>query len=127
MPDNKKAKSLQYQDDIWEDHRPWGKFRSFPHGPVSSIKIITVNPSESLSLQYHNHRSEYWIVLDSGLEVTVGEKTWAAEANEEIYIPEKTSHRMRGIGQAPARILEFWLGDSEESDIVRLEDSYGRK
>jgi hypothetical protein len=27
----------------------------------------------------------------------------------------------------PARIMEFWLGPSAESDIVRLSDDYHRK
>ncbi len=60
---------------IQEDIRPWGKFRSYPHRSVSSLKIITVNPGGSLSLQYHNRRSEFWVVLDPGLEITVGERT----------------------------------------------------
>ena len=117
----------RYTAQIFEDHRPWGKFRSFPLNNISSIKIITVKPGESLSLQYHNHRSEYWIVLDKGLEITVGNKIWHPSANEEIFIPEKIPHRLRGTGKKPARILEFWLGNSDEKDIIRLEDTYGRK
>ena len=54
----------QYKKDIFEEVRPWGKFRSFPHTPARSIKIITVNPGGTLSLQYHHNRSEFWVVLD---------------------------------------------------------------
>ncbi|MBN2244811.1 MAG: phosphomannose isomerase type II C-terminal cupin domain [Candidatus Aminicenantes bacterium] len=127
LTSKKKDTKSKYQELVFEDHRPWGQFRSYPLENISSIKIITVNPGESLSLQYHNHRDEYWIVLDKGLEITVGNKIWKPSINEEIFIPEKTPHRLRGIGKKPARILEFWLGDSNEKDIIRLEDTYGRK
>jgi mannose-6-phosphate isomerase-like protein (cupin superfamily) len=117
---------LNYRRKILEDVRPWGKFRAYPHRSVGSIKIITVKPGAALSLQYHNRRSEFWIVLDSGLEITVGQKRWKPEPGEEIYIGRRSPHRLRGVGRKPARVLEFWLGRSAEEDIVRLEDDYGR-
>lgn len=117
---------VNFKSKIIEDIRPWGKFRSFPFRKVSSVKIITVNPEESLSLQFHNNRSEFWVILDNGLEITVGQKIWRPQKNEEIYIPEKAIHRVRNLSQRPARIFELWLGSSDESDIFRLEDNYGR-
>lgn len=117
----------QFQDGIIEDIRPWGKFRSYPHQKASSVKIITVNPGQALSLQYHNNRSESWIILDEGLEVTVGDRVWKPAKNEEITIPRKAEHRVSNTATESARFLEFWLGDSDETDIVRLVDSYGRK
>lgn len=112
---------------IIEDRRPWGKFRAFPHEQAGSIKIITVDPGGSLSLQYHNRRAEFWIALDEGLEITVNERVWRPIPNEEIYVPREARHRLRGVGTHPARLMEIWLGDSDEADIVRLEDTYGRK
>lgn len=127
MPKNDlSSKEKQFRDRIFEDHRPWGKFRSFPLENASSIKILTVNPSGSLSLQYHALRSEFWIVLDEGLEIFIGDKVWKPRKNEEIFIPQKTPHRVRNLGKHPARIMEIWVGDSDESDIVRLKDDYGR-
>jgi mannose-6-phosphate isomerase-like protein (cupin superfamily) len=123
---NQSKELIRFKEGIVEDIRPWGKFRSFPHQSAGSIKIITVNPGETLSLQYHKHRSEFWVVLDRGLEVTVGNKVWQPGTNEEIFIPEQAPHRMKCIGDRPARIMEIWIGDSDESDIVRLEDKYGR-
>lgn len=116
----------EFRRRIVEDIRPWGKFRSFPYQEARSIKIITVNPGQSLSLQYHRLRREFWVVLDSGLEITVGKKVIHPAADEEIFIPANTPHRMRCIGDKPARVMEIWLGDSSEDDIVRLEDVYGR-
>jgi len=116
-----------FRKAITEEIRPWGKFRSFPYVQAGSIKIITVNPGESLSLQYHKKRSEFWIILDKGLEVTAGDRVWQPKVDEEIFIPRKIPHRVRCIGEKPARIMEIWIGKSRESDIIRLEDTYGRK
>lgn len=116
----------EFQKAIIEDIRPWGKFRAFPHQNAGSIKIITVNPGASLSYQYHHKRSEFWIALDEGIEVTVGDRIWRPKKNEEIFIPREAPHRMRGVGKEPARVMEIWIGPSEESDIVRLKDNYGR-
>jgi len=127
MSPSKKNEGERFRQGIIEDIRPWGKFRSFPYDRVRSIKIITVNPGDSLSLQYHLKRHEFWIILDEGLEVTSGDHIWRPVKNEEIFIPCKTPHRVRCIGRERARIMEVWIGESEESDIVRLEDEYGRK
>ena len=115
-----------FRKNIQEDHRPWGKFRSYPHADARSLKIITVNPGEALSLQYHRNRDEFWVVLDSGLEITVGDKIWQTEKNEEIFIPRNAPHRLRCTGTKKARVMEIWIGESDEDDIVRLEDNYGR-
>ena len=117
----------EYRKKILEDIRPWGKFRSFPHQDAGSIKIITVNPGEALSLQYHHRRSEFWVVLDKGLEITIGDKIWEPQEDEEIFIPRKTPHQLRCLGTKRARVMEIWIGDSDEEDIVRLKDDYGRE
>jgi len=116
-----------FREKIVEDIRPWGKFRAYPYHNAASLKIITVKPGALLSLQFHRRRSEFWVVLDPGLEITVGGKAWRPKKGEEIFIPKKAPHRLRCIGRSPARVMEIWLGRSAESDIVRLEDFYGRK
>lgn len=119
------------QDDprflIYQEQKPWGSFRRFTHNQMSTLKIITVNPGQSLSLQLHCNRDELWVILDPGLQVTVGERTWKPEPCEEIYIPRQTHHRATGVGLRPSRWLEIALGEFDERDIVRLEDRYGRK
>lgn len=124
--DDDKDIEAQFREKIYEDIRPWGKFRSYPYRKAKSIKMITINPGEALSLQYHHNRCEFWVVLDEGLEITVGEKVWQPKGNEEIFIPRKAPHRLRCLGPKSARVMEIWIGDSDEEDIVRLEDDYGR-
>jgi mannose-6-phosphate isomerase len=115
-----------FRDQIVEDIRPWGRFRSYPYQLGSTVKIITVDPGQSLSLQYHRRRAEFWVILDPGLEVTVGEIVSRPDAGRELYIPREALHRVRCVGNLPARIMEIWIGDPDESDIVRVKDEYQR-
>jgi mannose-6-phosphate isomerase-like protein (cupin superfamily) len=124
--DRPSREELVYREKIVEDIRPWGRFRSYPLHSVASVKIITVIPGAANSLQYHARRNEYWVILDRGLEVTVGARTWRPRPGEEIFVPRLTPHRLRCPGRMPGRIMELWLGKSSEADIVRLADDYGR-
>jgi len=117
---------VQLRGKITEEVRPWGKFRSYPHRAAGSLKIITVSPGRAFSLQYHNRRSEFWVVLDAGLEITLGRRVWRPKKGEEIFIPRRTPHRLRCVGRRPGRLMELWIGPSSEGDIVRLKDDFGR-
>ena len=123
----KKGTEEAFRAGIVEDRRPWGLFRRYPHEDAGSIKIITVDPGGVLSLQFHEKRAEFWVVLDAGLELTVGERVFRPAAGEEVFIPRRTPHRARNVGSAPARFMEIWIGRSAESDIVRLKDEYNRR
>ena len=118
--------ALPFKKRIFEEVRPWGKFRSYPHRGAGSLKIITVRPGRALSLQYHLRRSEFWVILDSGLEMTLGDRVWRPKRGEEIFIPCRIPHRLRCVGRRPGRVMELWLGRSHEQDIVRLKDDFGR-
>jgi mannose-6-phosphate isomerase len=106
--------------------KPWGKFEQYVHNVPCTVKIITVNPGGMLSLQYHHHRDELWVVLDPGARVEIGDKVLHPEPEEKLFIPRGTVHRLSCDGERPARILEVSFGEFDEDDIVRLEDVYGR-
>ena len=106
--------------------KPWGRFEQFTHNLSSTVKVITVRPGGTLSLQYHNKRDELWVVLDPGAQVEVGDQLLKPEPEDTIFIPRRTPHRLSAIGEQPTRILEISLGEFDEYDIVRLQDVYGR-
>jgi mannose-6-phosphate isomerase-like protein (cupin superfamily) len=112
---------------ITEERRPWGNFRVYPHHEAGSLKIITVRSGAALSLQYHRRRAEFWVALDPGLEITVGNRIWRLKRGEEVFIPRGTPHRLRAVGKRSGRVMELWIGKSREEDIVRLDDVYGRR
>lgn len=110
----------------WEK-RPWGRFDSLDRGERHQVKRITVDPGGRLSLQYHHHRSEHWIVVAGTARVTVGEDVMALQPGEQVFIPQGAVHRLENMGSEPVEIIEVQLGSYlGEDDIVRVEDVYGR-
>lgn len=108
--------------------RPWGYYRVLHEVPGLKVKELTVNPNCGLSMQKHNHRSEYWIVsegralvnstLDSGYKLPVVklEKHDSHEINQNYW------HQLRNPYDEPCRIIEIQYGDScVEEDIERRE------
>jgi mannose-1-phosphate guanylyltransferase/mannose-6-phosphate isomerase len=81
-----------------------------------------------LSLQKHYHRAEHWIVVKGTAEVTVGEKTFLLSENESTYIPIGQVHHLHNPGKMELEMIEVQSGNYlGEDDIVRLEDTYGRR
>jgi mannose-6-phosphate isomerase-like protein (cupin superfamily) len=111
--------------NIKNDKRPWGFFRQFTENEPSTVKLINVDAGHRLSLQYHNKRSEFWVVLSGNPLITVGKKEKRANAGDEFFIPLKANHRIEGT-EENAQILEIAFGDFDENDIVRIDDNYGR-
>ena len=109
-------------------HRPWGWYDSIDSGPRHQVKRILVKPGASLSLQMHHHRAEHWIVVSGTAEVTNGDKVIMLTENQSTYIPLGQTHRLANPGKLPLEIIEVQSGSYlGEDDIVRFEDTYGRK
>ncbi|MFH1504791.1 MAG: phosphomannose isomerase type II C-terminal cupin domain [Candidatus Omnitrophota bacterium] len=106
--------------------RPWGMFEQFTHSEPSTVKILTVNPNEALSLQYHNHREEFWKVLRGKAKIVVGDVTNQAQEGAEFFIAQGQKHQIQ-TDDSQVKILEISFGSFDEKDIVRLDDRYGRK
>ena len=107
--------------------RPWGWYEVIDEGDRYKIKNIEVNPGERLSLQYHYHRSEHWVVVTGTAFVHVGDIEKLLYQNESIYVPPIVKHRLSNPGRVPLRIVEVQCGTYlEEDDIIRLDDEYNR-
>lgn len=109
----------------FQENRPWGNFIEFTRNTQSTVKIITVNPGEALSLQTHQSRDEFWNILSGDGNITIGDQNISAVIGENHFIPRETPHRIVG-GTSKLAILEISFGNFDENDIVRLEDRYGR-
>ena len=113
-------------DEVLVDERPWGRFEQFVLNEAVTVKIITVNPGQRLSLQTHEQRDEMWQILDGPLEVQVEDRIWAAQPGERVWVPLESRHRITNKGSEPGRVLEIAFGVFDEDDIERLEDDYER-
>ncbi len=110
----------------FSEKRPWGSFRELTDNERTTVKILTVNPGQEFSLQYHTHRKELWKVLSGHPCIVVGKKVWQSRNGREFLVPPYTLHRIRA-GKDPATVLEISFGRFNEGDIVRVADDYGRK
>jgi len=109
-------------------YRPWGHFDSIEEGAEFKVKLITVNPGASLSLQKHRHRAEHWIVVSGQAKVTKGNETFLVDKNKSVYIEIGEIHALENPTQIPLEIIEVQTGNYlGEDDIERFEDKYGRK
>lgn len=108
-------------------HRPWGTYTILEENPGYKVKQITVRPGAKLSLQYHHHRSEHWIVVSGIATVTNGDKTFDLKQNESTYIPKEAKHRLFNNQKEDLVLIEAQVGGYlGEDDIVRLQDDYKR-
>jgi len=109
-------------------NRPWGWYDSVDEGERFKVKRIQVKPGASLSLQMHHHRAEHWIVVKGIAEVTNGDQVVTLFENQSTYIPQGQTHRLVNPGLEPLEIIEVQSGSYlGEDDIVRFDDTYGRK
>ena len=110
--------------------RPWGSYETLAVDEGSGrfqVKRIEVRPGAALSLQYHHHRAEHWVVVRGTAKVTVGDKEVLLSENQSTYIPVGERHRLENPGLVPLVMVEVQSGSYlGEDDIVRLEDTYGR-
>lgn len=106
--------------------KPWGHFDRLILNEVSTVKLLHMEPNAQLSLQYHHNRNEFWRILSGTCKVMLDDKVFEAKAGDEFEIATGVKHRMVTEGDA-VDWLEISFGVFDETDIVRLEDSYGRE
>jgi len=107
--------------------RPWGHYQNLEEGPGFLVKRIMVKPGAKLSLQFHHHRAEHWVVVSGTATVTNGDQVLILSENQSTYIPLGARHRLENSAAEPLHLIEVQSGEHiSEEDIVRLEDTYGR-
>jgi len=108
--------------------RPWGEFYGWDQGEWWYLKTLYIKPGKRLSLQYHNHRSERWVLVEGDAEaITVEngvEKQTALKIGETFTVGQKTPHRL--TSKKGGILVEVAVGKFDENDIVRLQDDHGR-
>ena len=136
--------------------RPWGGFlvinenqaqefsdkffqginvQSLKIGGKLSPKILIVKPHSKLSWQYHHRREEIWKVYKGKVGVSrsmndIQSPKIILNEKDQIKFKQGERHRLIGLDDY-AVISEIWQhtdseNPSNEDDIVRISDDYGR-
>ncbi len=138
-----------------DSERPWGGFICIEEDDIEvflyqffpqlereelgtgklSPKILIVAPGKRLSWQYHNRRSEMWKVIGGQVGVITSSTDEESEkqilqAGEVIKLENRERHRLIGL-QEWGIVAEIWMhtdnnNPSDEDDIIRLQDDFGR-
>lgn len=149
-------KSLDFEIIKQDRDRPWGGFlvinesqaarfaqEFFPEEDFEALKIseklspkiLLVAPAKRLSWQYHFRRAEIWRCIDG--EVAVATSMTDEEQNrttlskfDKIKLQQGERHRLIGL-DGWGVVAEIWqhvdaAKPSDEEDIVRLQDDFGR-
>ncbi len=111
----------------YRDKRPWGSELWLTKGyeNPSMVKILNVNPGETLSLQFHNNRDEFWYIISGNGFATIDDKKIPLQIGDNCFVPRGIKHRLES-GSSTLIILELAFGIFDEKDITRIEDRYGR-
>ena len=136
--------------------RPWGGFlvinesqaQSFANtffdginietlkiGGKLSPKILIVSPNSKLSWQYHHRRAEIWRVFKGKVGISrsfdnIEKPVKILNEKDQIKLKKGERHRLIGLDDF-AVVSEIWQHTdpnhpSDENDIVRISDDYGR-
>jgi mannose-6-phosphate isomerase-like protein (cupin superfamily) len=100
-----------------------------------SPKILVVAPQTRISWQYHHRRAEIWQVISGTVGVISSFTDQEAELKrynpgDQIVLKQGERHRLVGLDYWGV-IAEIWqhtdaTNPSDESDIIRVQDDFGR-
>ena len=152
----KKLRDEGFTFERTDFERPWGGFfvideaeapafiqRYFPGrssndligGRKVSPKILVVAPHKRLSWQYHHRREEIWQVVEGPVAVARSLTDEQGEPDcydvDDVIVLEKGErHRLIGM-DGWGIVAEIWqhtdpAHPSDEEDIIRLQDDFGR-
>ena len=149
-------KELGFEIISKDFNRPWGGFlvinekqvqefanqffdginiQTLKIGGKLSPKILIIKPNSKLSWQYHYRREEIWKVFKGKVGISRShdnEQSPIVKLDEgnQVKLLKGERHRLIGLDNY-AVLAEIWQhtdpnNPSDENDIVRLSDDYGR-
>jgi mannose-6-phosphate isomerase-like protein (cupin superfamily) len=117
-----------YETSPRKVEKPWGWELVWAEAEDYVGKLLFIRAGESLSLQYHEVKDESWLVQEGRAELELGEVGGALEMFEiapgDTYrFRPRTVHRVTAVEDT----LVVEVSTSHPTDVVRLEDKYGRE
>ena len=108
--------------------KPWGWELVWAEAEDYVGKLLFVRAGESLSLQYHEVKDESWLVQEGRATLELGEvggplETFEIVAGDAFRFRPHTVHRVTAIVDT----LVVEVSTNHLTDVVRLEDRYGRE
>ncbi len=107
--------------------KPWGWELVWAEAEGYVGKVLFVRAGESLSLQYHEVKDESWLVQEGRATLELGDVgdelgTFEITAGDAFRFRPRTVHRVTAVEDT----LVIEVSTPQLTDVVRLEDRYGR-
>ena len=113
-----------------EVQRSWGSYTVLNEIPGAKVKTLTVMPGQTLSMQRHRYRSEYWMVTEGTCMINMAmpgdlnNPPKILSKYDEWRVPKNTWHQLTNPFTRPCTIVEIQYGEQcVEEDIERLDPS----
>jgi mannose-6-phosphate isomerase-like protein (cupin superfamily) len=113
-----------------EVQRSWGSYTVLNEIPGAKVKTLTVQPGQTLSMQRHQYRSEYWMVTEGTCMINMAMPGDLANPPkilgkyDEWRVPKNAWHQLTNPFTRPCTIVEIQYGEKcDEEDIERLDTS----
>ena len=148
--------SLRFQVVSHDFERPWGGFlvidesqaqefsnKFFKALDVNTLKIsgklspkiLIVKPEARLSWKYHNRRAEIWRIFKGSAGIVrsnsdIENEMKVYNEGDQIILQQGERHRLIGLDDYSV-VAEIWQhtdknNPSDEEDIIRVQDDFGR-
>ena len=106
---------------VEEATRPWGSWYVLDLDQGYKVKRLEILPDQSISLQYHNHRSEHWTIVQGEGRLIIHGTINEVSKGDSFTIPKQTLHKITNTHLTETLIaIEVQIGDiCSEDDIVR--------
>jgi len=118
----------RYETTPRKVEKPWGWELVWAEAGDYVGKLLFVRAGESLSLQYHEVKDESWLVQEGRARLELGEvggelETFEIAPGDAYRLRPGTVHRMTAVEDT----LVVEVSTNHLTDVVRLEDRYGRE
>ena len=120
-----KANSSSWILQEWKapkTERPWGYYRVLHEVTGTKVKELTINPGQTLTMQKHYDRAEYWHISEGGCVVEFDNGYKKLNKHDNYHILPEHWHRLHNPYDKPCKIVEIQYGiECDELDIERKE------
>lgn len=101
--------------------RPWGNWCVLEEDQGYKVKRLSILPDQAISLQYHNHRSEHWTIVQGEGKVIIDGNIFTVKKGESFLVPRMALHKVSNTHLHETLIaIEVQMGEiCSEDDIVR--------
>jgi len=113
---------IEFRNEYYAE-RPWGSWRAIEQDFGYKVKKLIIKPKQSISKQYHLHRSETWCFVSGDGQLFIDDKIKILHSGDTFTVKKKQVHRVQNLSETEDLVvIEVQLGEiCEESDIVRIE------